>query len=409
LGGGEVLIVYQYIAYNETREVVKGKLSATSEEAATELLSYAGYQAINLKRFVPFFSPDRLLESLFRVKPAEIILFYRNLALLLESGVDIVTSLGLLQGQASNRSLKRVLGEVISDLRGGNQLSSALGKHPEVFSPIYCQLLGVGEQSGGLETMLRQIADYMEREVATTKGIKNALRYPIITSIVAIVVIGILVTFVLPGFGSLYSSLGVDLPLPVKILITIAGKIQSYGIYLLLAVFITAGLALIYIKTPSGRYKLDKLLFRLPVVGRVNHLSELGRCCRSMSLLFRAGLPLTEVMSMVTQSSSNRAMAKALIDVQQDMIKGEGLSRPMAKNSLFLPMMVQMVRVGEETGNLDTTLLAVARSYEAEAEDKTHSLITLIQPTMTLIIGLIIGLIALSLTSAMYSLYGEGF
>jgi len=372
-------------------------------------LSYAGYQAINLKQFVPFFSLDRLLESLSRVKPAEIILFYRNLALLLESGVDIVTSLELLRDQASNRALKRVLGEVISDLRGGNQFSSALGKHPGVFSPIYCQLLGVGEQSGGLETVLRQIADYMEKEAVATKDIKNALMYPIITSVVTIVVIGILVTFVLPGFASLYSSLGVDLPLPVKILTTMASKAQSQGIYLLLAVFVVVGSALIYIKTPGGRYKWDKLLLNLPVVGRVNHLGELARCCRSISLLFRAGLPLTEVMSMVIQGSGNRAMAKALIDVQQGMVKGEGLSRPMAKNKLFLPMMVQMVRVGEETGNLDTTLLAVARSYENEVEDRTRSLIALIQPVMTLIIGLVIGLIALSLTSAMYSIYGQEF
>ena len=128
-----------------------------------------------------------------------------------------------------------------------------------------------------------------------------------------------------------------------------------------------------------------------------------------MSLLFRTGLPLTEVISLVAQSSRNQAMARALTDVRQAMVKGEGLSGPMSKNKLFLPMMVQMVRVGEETGNLDNTLLAVARSYEAEAEDKTRYLISLIQPVMTLGIGLVIGLLALSLTSAMYSMYDTGF
>jgi len=138
----------------------------------------------------------------------------------------------------------------------------------------------------------------------------------------------------------------------------------------------------------------------------VRHLSELARCCRGMALLFRAGLPLTEVMTLVVQNSSNKAMARALINVQEDMVKGEGLSQPMTKNKLFFPTMVQMVRVGEETGNLDDTLLAVDQNYEAEAEDKLRSLIALIQPTMTLFIGLVIGLIALSLTSAMYSIYG---
>ncbi|MEE9398820.1 MAG: type II secretion system F family protein, partial [Dehalococcoidales bacterium] len=194
-----------------------------------------------------------------------------------------------------------------------------------------------------------------------------------------------------------------------KLLITTAQKIQDSWTYSMLALLFVFSSVIIYIKTPSGRYKWDKLSLRLPLVGRVSHLSELARHCRSMSLLFRSGLALTEVMPLVAQGSRNSAITKALVGVQQEMINGEGLSRPMAKNSLFLPLMVQMVSVGEETGNLDTTLLAVARSYEAEAEDKTRRLIALIQPAMTLVIGLVIGLIALSLTSAMYSIYGQGF
>ena len=404
-------MVYQYVAYNESGKIVKGKLSAASEEAATDLLSYAGYQAINLKLLVPFLSLglDKLLASLFPIKPAEVILFYRELALLLESGIDIITSLELLQGQASSRTLKRVWGEIISDLRSGNQLSAALSKHPEIFPPIYCQLLSIGEQSGDLETILNQMADYMEKEIEATKKIKNALMMPAITAIVTIVVIGVLVLFVLPTFGNLYSSLGVELPLSTKILLTASSQLKNYWSYLLLAVFIAAGLAYIYNKTPSGRYKRARLSLSLPLVGRINHLNELARYCRSMSLLLRAGLPLTEVIPLVARGTANIAMAKALTDVQQGMVKGEGLSLPMAKNDLFLPMMVQMVKVGEETGNLDTTLMAVARTYEAEAEDKTRSLIALIQPAMTLIIGLVIGLIALSLTSAMYSMYGQEF
>ena len=404
-------MVYQYVAYNESGKIVKGKLSAASEEAATDLLSYAGYQAINLKLLVPFLSLglDKLLASLFPIKPAEVILFYRELALLLESGIDIITSLELLQGQASSHTLKRVWGEIISDLRSGNQLSAALSKHPEIFPPIYCQLLSIGEQSGDLETILNQMADYMEKEIEATKKIKNALMMPAITAIVTIVVIGVLVLFVLPTFGNLYSSLGVELPLSTKILLTASSQFKNYWSYLLLAAFIAAGLAYIYNKTPSGRYKRARLSLSLPLVGRINHLNELARYCRSMSLLLRAGLPLTEVIPLVARGTANIAMAKALTDVQQGMVKGEGLSLPMAKNDLFLPMMVQMVKVGEETGNLDTTLMAVARTYEAEAEDKTRSLITLIQPAMTLIIGLVIGLIALSLTSAMYSMYGQEF
>jgi type IV pilus assembly protein PilC len=386
---------------------VKGKLSVASEEAAIDLLGCAGYQVVSLKPINQLIGLDELRARLFSVKPAEIILFYRQLALLLESGIDIVSTLELLQVQSTSRALKRVLGEVISDLRNGYQLSAALGKHPEVFPSIYCRLVSVGEQSGNLETILRQIADYMEREVITAKGIKNALKYPIVVSIVAVVVIGVLVTFVLPAFTTLYSSLGAELPLLTKILIASAEKLQSYGIYILLALLTVIGVAFAYIKTQDGRYKWDKLVLRLPLVGRVNHLKELIRCCRNIALLFRAGLPLTEIMPLIGQGTNNKVMAEALMGVQQDMLKGEGLSQPMAKNQLFLPMMVQMVKVGEESGNLDTTLVAVAESYETEVEDRTRSLIGLIQPTMTLAIALIVGFIALSMVSAMYSIYGQ--
>jgi type IV pilus assembly protein PilC len=400
-------MVYQYIAYSETGKVVTGRLSVASEEAAAEMLGYAGYQVISLKPIDRFLSLDGLRARLFPVKPAEVILFYRQLALLLESGISITTALELLREQASNRTLEGVLGEVISDLRSGNQLSAAMGKHPEVFLPIYCRLVGVGEQTGELETMLRLIADYKEKEVAAAKGVKSALRYPIIVAIVAVVVIGILVTFVLPAFGDLYSSMGAELPAMTKMLIAMAEKFQQYGLYLILGLGAAAGMAFAYFKTPEGRYKWDKICLSLPLVGRVNHLKELVLCCRSLALLFRAGLPLTEIMPLVTQSSRNRVMIGALDDLQQDMLKGEGLSRPMAKNQLFLPMMVQMVKVGEETGSLDATLLAVAQSYETEAEERTRNLIGLIQPTMMIVISGVVGFVAISMVSAMYSIYGQ--
>jgi type IV pilus assembly protein PilC len=402
-------MVYQYVAYNTSGEVVKGKLSAANEEAANELLGVAGYQAINLKPYVPFFNMDKLTASLYQVKPEEIILLYRQLAMLLESGTSVSASLELLQQQSDNRLLKKILVEVVSDIRGGTPLSRALSKYPKVFSQMYCRLLGVGEQTGDLETVLRQVADYMEREATTAKDVKGALMMPTITLVGAIAVAGLLITFVLPSFTSLYSSLGVDLPPIARLLIDLGEMGQSHGVYVLLAMAVIAGAVFLYLKTPRGRYQRDELYLKLPRVGRVAHLSELARYCRSMSLLFRSGLPLTEVMPMLIQGSGNKVLAKALSAVKEDMLKGEGLSQPMSKNKLFLPMMVQMVRVGEETGNLDVTLLAVAQSYEAEAEDKIRSLIALIPPAMTLFIGLLVGLIAVTLMSAMTAMYGQGF
>jgi len=401
---------YRYIGYTRDKKAIKGSVVAASPEAASRLLTGQGYRVLSLKpafAFAP--SWENMLPSLFRVKPQAIVLFSRQLALLIESGTDIVTSLELLQAQASSRVFKKVLDDVISDLRGGNQLSVALGKHPEVFPQIYCRSLSAGERTGSLEAILRQVADYMEKEVTAKKEVKGALVYPVIVAIVAVVVIAVLVTFVLPAFTNLYSSLGAELPLATRMLLTVVSGLNSYGLYILGALVITGAIAFAYIKTPAGRYQKDGLMLRLPLIGRVNLLNELARCCRSLAILFRAGLPLPEIMSLVIESSSNRVISDALIGVQQGMFRGEGLSQPMARNQSFLPMMVQMVRVGEETGSLDDTLLAVAGAYETEAADRTHSVIALIQPAMTLGIGLAVAFIAVSLVSAMYSMYGQMF
>jgi len=398
---------FRYVAYTEDKKLVKGKLSATSEEAASELLSYGGYQVISLQAVVALFNKEKQLARFYRIKPREIIMFSRQLALLLESGTDIVTSLELLQSQVTNQTLKNTIGDVASDIRGGSSLSVALSKHPRAFSQIYHRAIAAGEQGGNLEVVLRQMADYIERSSDTEKKIKNAMTYPIIVSIVVIIVIAIMVTYVLPAFTGLYGQFEADLPLPTRMLIAISDWLTSYALYLLLAIVIGAGIGYAYIRTPAGKYQWHKLLLRLPVVGRINLLSELSRCCRTMSLLFKVGLPLPEILTMATHGSNNKVVVEALTGVHEDLIRGEGLSQPMAKRNVFLPLMVQMVGVGEETGNLDNTLATVASNFEVEAADKTDSAVGLIQPAMTLIIGIVVAFIALSLVSAMYSIYGQ--
>jgi type IV pilus assembly protein PilC len=400
-------IVYNYIAYNEAKEIVKGRLDARNEEHASELLNFAGYQVINLKEIASFPTLHKLLARFSPVKPTEIILFYRQMALLIESGLNIVTALELLENQASHRLFKRVLGEAIADLRGGSQLSISLSKHPEIFQPIHCQSLKVGEQTGGMEVILRQIADHMEKQLTTSKGVKNAMTYPIVAMIVAVVVVAVMITFVFPAFAGLYSNLGVKLPWITQLMMDAGDKLRQYGMYILVVLMAAVIVLMAYLKTASGKYKFDQLALKFPVVGRINHLNELARLSRSVSILFKAGLPLTEILPLAIQSCGNKVMAEALMQVKEDMLGGEGLSRPMSKQKIFLPMMVQMVRVGEETGNLDTTLLSVAQSYETEAEDKTKALIGMIQPVMTIVIGLVVGFMALSMVSAMYSMYGQ--
>jgi type IV pilus assembly protein PilC len=398
---------YQYVAASEAGDIVKGKIAAASESAVADMMNFAGFRLINLKPYVPFFSLGKLSTQFFPVKPSDIIMFFRQLALLLESGINIITSLDLLRAQMGSRSLKKVLGDIVNDIRGGTQLSVSMARHPDIFPPMAIRSLSIGEQTGGLETMLRQISDYMEREIATQKGIKGALMYPMIAGAVAIVVVAILMIVVLPAFAGLYSDLGAQLPAITRMMMSISDFLRANIMTILLALLIGFGTAVIYIKTPNGRFQYDKLLLKIPMLGRVRLLNELSRACRSISLLYTAGLPLTEIMPMVVQGSSNRVMAEALYDVQKEMLKGEGLAKPMSKNPLFLPMMVQMVRVGEETGTLDSSILAVAQYYEAEAQEKTKTIIGIIPPVMTIIIAGFVGLIAVSMVSAMYGMYGQ--
>ena len=400
-------MVYAYVAYNEAKEIVKGRLEAKNEEHATSLLSYAGYQPINIRSVAVFPSLDKLMLRLSPVKPTEIILFYRQVALLVESGLNIVTAIELLEEQTTKRVFKRVLGEIIEDIRGGSQLSVALGKHPEIFPPIHCQSLKVGEQTGGLETILRQMADHMEKQVVAGKGVKNAMTYPVIALIVAAVVMAVMVTFVLPVFAGLYTTLGAKMPLLTQIMLDLGSIFRKYGLYIIAVIIILVIAVIAYTKTAAGRYKWDSLSLKFPLVGRVNHLNELANISRSISVLFKSGLPLTEILPLAIRSCNNKVIQGALVNIRDDMLGGEGLSRPMSKHPVFLPMLVQMVRVGEETGNLDTTLQSVAQSYEAEAQDRIKTLIGMITPVMTIIIGLVVGLMALSLMSAMYSMYGQ--
>jgi type IV pilus assembly protein PilC len=399
---------FSYVAYaEEDRALIRGKVSASSEEAAAELLSYGGYRVISLRLIRPLLDMEKLRAYFAKIKSAEVVMFSRQLALLLESGTDIVTSLDLLQTQVANQALQKIIKEVAADIRGGSALSLALSKHPDAFSPMYYRAIAAGEQGGNLEVVLRQMADYMERAVVTQKKIKGALTYPIIVAAVAIGVIAIMVTLVFPTFVSFYAELGAELPLATRLLIGISDWLSDYGLYLLLGFIIVVGAAYLYSKTPTGKYRWDSMMLRLPMIGRIVQLSELSRCCRTMSLLITVGLPLPEVLAITIRGIGNKAIDESLTEVQHQLIRGEGLSRPMGKEQLILPLMTQMVSVGEETGNLETTLTTIAESFETEANDKTNAAVAMIQPIVTIFLGVFIGFIVLAMMSAMYSVYGQ--
>jgi type IV pilus assembly protein PilC len=401
---------YNYVAYTEDKKMVKGRVSAANDETATNILAYGGYQVVSLKKAAsPFnsFSTGRIAAAFSRIKPHEVVMFSRQLALLLESGSDIATTLDLLQSQTANRMMKTAVAQVANDIRGGTLLSTALAKHPRIFSRIYCQAIAAGEQGGNLEIVLRQMADHIERQTTTEKKIKSALTYPIMVAFVAAAVIILLVTFVMPTFNQLYSAFGANLPAMTKALMNVTNWLRHFGLYLLIGLAVIGVFIYAYTRTPAGRYQRDSLILKTPVIGRIALLNELSRCCRTISLLFKVGIPLPEIMTLAIQGANNKVISEALGQVKEELIRGEGLHQPMARRPVFMPLMTQMVGVGEETGNLDNTLSTVAQSYEAESEDRTSAAVGLIQPIITVVIGVVVALIAVSMFSAMYGVYGQ--
>jgi len=394
---------YEYIGYTADRRVVKGKIDASGEKDAEDRLAASGYQILSLKTARgPLITG---MPSLFQkgAKQEEIVLFSRQLALLLESGVGIVQSLDLLKVQTTNKAFAGMLDTIISDLRSGNPLSVALEKHPKAFNRMFCKMIAVGEQTGQLENVLRNLASYAEQSTAAMRKIRQAMTYPIIVLVLAVAVGFLAVTFVLPPVMDMFKTLGGKLPLMTQILIAVVSFMGDYGVYVMLAVLVICLLIYMYTRTPNGALQKDRFLLSMPVLGRLNLINTLARICRSITILFRSGLPLPEILKLTAESSGNRVISSALMDVEQDIVKGEGLASAMGRHPEFLPLMVEMTRVGEETGNLDSTLTIVAESFEIEAADKLQTVLGMIEPAMTIIIGLAVGFLALSIFVPIYS------
>lgn len=398
---------FEYLAYTKERQLLKGKISAGSEEAAITTLGYSDLRVMSLKTVTPFFNVGRLTAAFTTIKPKEVVMFSKQLALLIEAGTDVVAALELLQGQITNRALQTMVKEVIVAVRGGAKLSQAMSRHPKAFSRLYCRTVAIGEETGNLEQVLRQMANYIEKEALAAKKVKSAMIYPIIVVLLVIMVIAVMVFFVMPNFMGLYGALGAELPMATRALLAISGFLLSYWWAILLAVLgVSAGLYA-YIKTPAGRYWWDSFKLKMPLLGNVILFSELARYANTIATLFRAGVPLPEIMTLSIDNAQNKVIADALTTVRDEMLKGQGLSRPMSRNSIFPALIVQMAAVGEGTGNLDATMDTVAQSYEMEANDRTDALIAAITPATTVIMGGIVAFIALALVSAMYGVFGQ--
>ncbi|MCJ7492299.1 MAG: type II secretion system F family protein [Dehalococcoidia bacterium] len=399
-------MLYKYVAFAPSGEQVNGSVDADSEEIAERTLWDWHYKVVLIQRVKPRPTLDQLIPSLFGVKPREVINFSRHLATLVESGIALLPGIELLQGQ-SKGPFARVLGDIARDLKNGSPFSTAIAQHRTIFPPIYNRLMEVGERTGSLETVLRQVATHMEKEQAIVKRVRGAMAYPAFMVVLAVVVVGILVTTALPPLVSLFDEFDTGLPLPTRILIGVSTFATAYKTHMLVVAVMVVAVAAWYVRQPSGRRQLDYLFVRLPLIGAINIQSNVSRFSRTMAMLLRAGLPLSDIMELVLQTTQNQIIRDELSDVREELMRGEGLAKPFARSRLFPSMLSQVVSVGEETGALDTNLDTLAEFYAAEVDERVGALTSMVQPVMTLGIGLVVAFIAISIIMPMYSIMGH--
>ncbi len=401
-------MAYQFKAYTLDKRVVQGTIDAASEGMAEEALYRAGYQRVlSLREIRRGAGLQQLLPTLFGVKAQDVIDFSRQLATLIESGITILTTLRLLEGQAFRAAFRKVIAGLVNELQGGSSFSQALSKYPQAFSYTYCQVVRASELAGNLEAGLRQMASYMEKQVATARRVKSALAYPITVLIMAIGVFVVLITVALPPLVGLFTELGTELPRMTRLLIATAGFLINYKFYLLGGVSIVIFSIIGYLRLPAGKLTMDRLMLRFPLIAPITIQRNMYHFCRTASMLLKAGLLLPQAMNIVIQTVGNSIVRQAFREVREKLVQGQGLSQPMATIDLFPRLLVEMVSVGEKTGNLDSTLATLADYYEQRVDQGVNTLTSMIGPALTVGMGLIVAFIALSLITPLYSILGS--
>jgi type IV pilus assembly protein PilC len=400
-------MAFRYLAIGPDGRQVHGALDVASEEHAERALWDANYTVVSIRPVRKLPAIEQVFPSLFAVKKRALITFSRQLATLLEAGVPVMRSLELLEQQAGGGALAHAIRGIARSIRGGSTFADAVREHPAVFPPLYGRLVELGERTGQIEEMLRQIATYMEREEAVISRVRSALAYPTFVIALAFVVVGVLMTTALPALVQLFGEFNGDLPITTRILIGTTNFTTAYGMELvLLAGALIVGGAWFF-KRPEGKELIDRLVLRAPVLRDVVINANAARFSRTLAMLLRAGLPLTEIMELVVRTTDNSVLRKEVEGVQQRLLDGEGLSAPMQSAGQYPQMLVQMVAVGEETGTLDANLEITAEFYTREVDQKVDALTGMLTPALTIVVGLIVAFVALSLVMPMYQLVGD--
>jgi type IV pilus assembly protein PilC len=398
------MTAYAYVAREIDGQVANGRVKAVNREAAETKVHSRGLVDVELTEKKGLLQTELMAK---KVKRVEIMHLSRQLGAFIHAGLPLVDAVHTLGAESGNSSVRRMMAEVEDRLRAGDTLSNCFDAHPKIFPEYYRGILRSAELTGELDTVLDQLSTYLERDEEARRKIKSAMVYPSIIAGMALVVVVVLSVFVLPKFKVFFAGLHATLPLPTRMLLAATDFFGHWWWALILGVLILALTYFIAVRTPAGKYARDRIVLALPVVGDTVQYALVERFCRILASMVGAGVPLPQALQVATDSLRNVVFARELADVAEAMFEGEGLATPLIRTGLFPPTAAQMMRVGEETGTLDTQLSVTAHYYEGELDYKIKKLTSLIEPVVIVAMGGVVGFVAIALVSAMYGVFGQ--
>ncbi len=397
--------VFTYRGTNRSGGSVTGEMTAASK---AELQSLLRRQQITPTKMSEKGKEFNLPTFGGGVSAKELAVFTRQFSVMIDAGLPLVQCLEILAGQQENKLFQKVLTGTRSAVEGGSNLSTAMKQYPKVFDPLYSNMVEAGETGGILDTILQRLSTYIEKNVKLKAAVKSALIYPIGVLTIAAGVIILLLWKVVPIFATLFAGLGVDLPLPTKIVIGMSNFVGSiFGLLILVGLAAVIFGLKIWYGTPQGRYALDSVILKLPVLGLLMRKIAVARFTRTLGTLISSGVPILEGLDITAKTSGNAVVERALFQVRKSLEEGKSLTEPLKDSAVFPGMVTQMISVGEQTGAMDAMLQKIADFYEDEVDAAVKDLLTALEPIMIVFLGTVVGGVVISMYLPLFTLIGK--
>ena len=395
---------YTYKARDRSGALLNGSLMADSESLVLQRLREMGFTPLDVTKEKQKVGQIKISFRPGHVKLKELSVFCRQFATMVNSGLPILRSLAILADQTDSEELAKVVTQVRIDVEQGSSLSMAMAKHPKAFNDLFIAMVKSGETGGVLDDVLLRLADTIETEVKLRGKIKSAMTYPIAVVCLVALIMAAMLLFVVPQFKSIFAQLGGTLPLPTRVLLVLSDGMKKFW-YLAIAAGVGASfLFKRYKKTEAGRAQIDAIKLKTPVFGPLFHKTALARFSSTLGMLLKSGVPILQALDIVSDTVNNKVISKAVGDTQSSVREGESIAKPLSRHPVFPSMVVQMLSVGEETGQIDTMLAKVADFYNDEVEAQVDALTSLIEPLLIAVIGGVVGAAVIALYMPMFNI-----